>query len=213
MRQTEVLTAVGKYLAEHPDELVRIAKNALALRVGVPLAALRWVAARGKGRRLPSDVVVEAVPPGIRLAATLEVMGTRLRASSVIFVEQLRLSARELRVELRFSEVQLDLLGESRSPLAALLQSGALDLSKLGNLMKFMPKRPEYIIEAKDDRIVLDLKRHPALSTARADLLLRLITPIVTISAVGTEGEHLDLELSMFEDGVRAAVAGFVELL
>jgi hypothetical protein len=213
MRQTEVLTAVGKYLAEHPDELVRIAKNALTLRVGVPLAALRWVAARGKGRRLPTDVVVEAVPPGIRLGATLEVMGTRLRASSVIFVEQLRVSAQELRIELRFSEVQLDLLGESSSPLAALLRSGALDLTKLGNLMKFMPRRPEYIVEAKGDRIVLDLKKHPALATARADLLLRLITPIVTITEVGTDREHLDLKLSVFEDGVRAALAGFVELL
>jgi len=213
MRQTEVLTAVGKYLANHPEELVRIARNAVALRVGVPLAALRWVAARGKGRRLPSDVVVEAVPPGIRLAATLEVMGTRLRASSVIFVEQLRLSAEELVVELRFSETELQLLGESSSPLAALIRSGALDLSKLGNLMAFMPRRPEYIIEAKGDRIVLDLKKHPALSTERANLLLRLITPIVTIREIGTENEHLDLKLAVFEDGVRAAINSIIELL
>lgn len=213
MRQTEVLTAVGKYLANHPEELVRIARNAVALRVGVPLAALRWVAARGKGRRLPTDVVVEAVPPGIRLAATLEVMGTRLRASSVIFVEQLRLSAEELVVELRFSETELQLLGESSSPLAALIRSGALDLSKLGNLMAFMPRRPEYIVEAKGDRIVLDLKKHPALSTERANLLLRVITPIVTIREIGTENEHLDLKLAMFEDGVRAAVNSIIELL
>lgn len=213
MRQTEVLTAVGKYLAEHPEELVRIARKALALRVGVPLAAVRWVAARGKGRRLPKDVVVEAVPPGVRVAATVEVMGARLRASSVIFVEQLRLSARELVVELRFSEVELNLLGESSSPLAALLRSGALDLSKLGNLMAFMPRRPDYIVEARGDRIVFDLKRHPAFSTERADLLLRLITPIVTVREVGTENEHLDVKLAVFENGVRSAVASIVALL
>jgi hypothetical protein len=213
MRQTEVLTAVGKYLAEHPEELVRFAKKALALRVGVPLSALRWVAARGKGRRLPKDVVVEAVPPGIRLGATIEVMGARLRAASVIHVEKLRLSPEELRIELRFSEVQLTLLEESSSPLAALIQSGALDLTKLGNLMAFMPRRPDYIVEAKGDRIVLDLKRHPALSTARADLLLRVITPIVTITEVGTDTEHLDVKLALFEDGFRAAVATLVELL
>lgn len=213
MRQTEVLTAVGKYLAEHPEELVRIARKALALRVGVPLAALRWVAARGKGRRLPTDVVVEAVPPGVRVGATLEVMGTRLRASSVIFVEQLRLSPEELTIELRFSEVELQLLGESSSPLAALLRSGALDLSKLGNLMAFMPRRPEYIVEAKGDRIVLDLKRHPALSTERADMLLRLITPIVTITELGTDSEHLEVKLALFEDGVRAAVTSIIALL
>ncbi len=213
MRQTEVLTAAGKYLAEHPEELIRIARNAVAMRVGVPLAALRWVFARNKGRRLPTDLVVEAVPPGIRLGATVEVMGAKLRASSLIFVEHLRVSAEELRIELRFGETELKLLGESSSPLAALIRSGALDLTKLGSLVAFMPKRPEYIVEAKEDRIVLDLKRHPALSSARADLLLRLITPIVTVTKVGTDGEHLDLDLAVFEDGVRAAVGAIRELL
>ena len=213
MRQTEVLTAVGKYLAQHPEELVRIARNAAALRVGVPLAALRWLARRGKSRKLPTDVVVEAVPPGIRLGATLEVMGARLRASSLVFVDEIRLSPEELRIELRFSDAELALLGESSSPLAALIRSGALDLTKLGNLMAVMPRRPPYIVEAKGDRIVLDLKRHPALSTERADMLLRLITPIVTVTAVGTDTEHLDVKLAVFEDGVRAAVDAIIALL
>jgi hypothetical protein len=213
MRQAEALKAAGKYLAEHPRELLRIARNAASLRFGVPLAAVRWLAARGGGHRLPSDIVVEAVPPGIRVAATLELMGSRLRASSLVFVERIRVSSEELRVELRFSEADLKLLDESKSPLAALIRSGALDLTKVGNLVAVMPKRPPYLVEARGDRVVLDLKRHPALSTQRSDLLLRLITPIVTVTEVGTQPEHLDVKLGLFAEGVQAAVDAIRDLL
>src|SRR5687768_15535977 len=113
MLRKPVLTAVGKYLTEHPDELLRIARNAAALKVGVPLAAFRWLAARGKSRRLPTDVVVEAVPPGLRLGATLELMGAKLRVSSLVFVERVRLSSDELRFELRFSDADIRLIDES----------------------------------------------------------------------------------------------------
>lgn len=213
MRRSEVLTAIGRYLAEHPDELARIFRNARALKVGVPLAALRWLATRGKGRRLPTDVIVEAVPPGVRLGATLELMGAKLRASSLVFIERVRLSPEELRFELRFEEAAISLLDESSSPLAALIRSGALDLTKLGNLIAVMPKRPVYLVEAKGDRVVIDLKRLPALSTERADLLLRLITPIVTVTEIGTDSEHVDLKLALFEAGFRAAIEAFRDAL
>lgn len=213
MRRSEVLAAIGRYLAQHPDELTRIARNAAALKVGVPLAALRWLVTRGKGRRLPTDVVVEAVPPGIRLGATLELMGATLRASSVVFVEGVRLSSDELRFELRFSEAEVSLLDQSSSPLAALIRSGALDLTKLGNLVAVMPRRPAFLVEAKGDRVVVDLKRHPALSSERAELLLRLITPVITVTGVGTAPEHLELELALFERGVRAAIEALRDAL
>jgi hypothetical protein len=213
MRRSEVLTAIGRYLAEHPDELGRILRNARALKIGVPLAALRWLAERGSGRRLPTDVIVEAVPPGVRLGATLELMGAKLRASSIVFVERVRLSPEELRFELRFKEADISLLDDSSSPLAALIRSGALDLTKLGNLIAVMPRRPAYLVEAKGDRVVLDLKRLPALSSERADLLLRLITPVVTVTEIGTESEHLDLKLALFEAGVRAAIEAFRDAL
>lgn len=213
MRRAEVLKAIGKYLAEHPDELARIVRNAKARKVGVPLAALRWLATRGKSRRLPQDVVVESVPPGVRVAATLDVMGAKLRASSLVFVDGVRLSPEELRIELRFQEADIQLLDESSSPLAALIRSGALDLTKLGNLVAVMPRRPAWMVEAKGERVVVDLKRLPALSTERAELLLRLITPIVTVTGIGTEGEHLDLKLALFEAGVRAAIDAFRDAL
>jgi hypothetical protein len=213
MLRSPVLTAVGKYLADHPDELARIARNAAALKVGLPLAAIRWLAARGKSRRMPSDLLIEAVPPGLRLSATLELMNAKFGASSLVFVEAIRVSAEELRVELRFGEVEIELLDESSSPLAALIRSGALDLSKLGNLIAVMPKRPEFLVEAWGDRVVLDLKRHPKFASERAAMLLRLITPILTITQVSTDREHLDVQLELFTDGVRAAADAFRDLL
>jgi hypothetical protein len=130
-----------------------------------------------------------------------------------VFIEHVRLSPRELRFELRFDEAQISLLDESSSPLAALIRSGALDLTKLGNLIAVMPKRPAYLVEAKGDRVVVDLKRLPALSTDRAELLLRLITPIVTITEIGTDSEHVDLKLALFEAGLRAAIEAFRDAL
>ena len=84
---------------------------------GRAAAAFRWLAARGKRRRLPTDVVVEVLPDCA--SAQLELMGSKLRVSSLVFVERVRLSSDELRFELRFSDAEIRLLDESSSPLAA----------------------------------------------------------------------------------------------
>jgi hypothetical protein len=149
------------------------------------------------------------VPPGIRIAASVELMGAKMRAGALIFVEQIRLGTDELRIELRVSDVSLRLLERSDSPLAALIQSGALDLEKLGNLVAVMPRRPAFLVDASGDRIVIDLKRHPAFSGERVERLLGLITPLVTVTGVQTDLEHLDVELGVLSRGVAGAVASW----
>jgi hypothetical protein len=209
MLNPEVLQRACNYLAEHPEELVRMLRNAAGLRFGVPLAALRFMASRATGRRAPTDIEIEAVPPGIRIAASVELMGAKMRAGALIFVEQIRLGTDELRIELRVSDVSLRLLERSDSPLAALIQSGALDLEKLGNLVAVMPRRPAFLVDASGDRIVIDLKRHPAFSGERVERLLGLITPLVTVTGVQTDLEHLDVELGVLSRGVAGAVASW----
>ncbi len=208
MLDAGVLRTVGGYFVEHPEELVRIARNAAALKFGVPLAAVRWLASRAgaTARRAPSDVLIEAVPPGVRVGATLELMGTRLRASALIFVEELSLGTTELRIELRLAEVSLSLLDGSDSPLGALIRSGALDLTKVGNLVAVMPRRPSFLVEAKGDRIVLDLKRHPRFGSHKIETVLALLTPLVNLKGVSTDREHIDFEFSLFEQGLSAAL-------
>lgn len=213
MLKPEVLAAAGNYLVEHPRELLRLVRNAALLRFGVPLAALRWVATRAGGQRAPTDVEIEAVPPGVRVGATLELMGARLRASGIVFVEGVQLGPEELRVELRFADVRLTLLNESDSPIAALIRSGALDLTKLGNLVSVMPRRPKFLVEAKGDRVVLDLKRHPAFAGQRVETIVSLLTPLITVTGVSTDVEHLDVEFGVFQRGVAAALASWRALL
>jgi hypothetical protein len=104
--------------------------------------------------------------------------------------------------------VNLKLLGESDSPVATLIKSGALDLSKPGNLVKFLPKRPPAIVEAEDDRIVLDLMRVPAISNNFAlKRALEVVTPMLNVRAIETDRDHLYVALKASPRGLPAAIA------
>ncbi|MEB2311946.1 MAG: hypothetical protein OZ921_20530 [Sorangiineae bacterium] len=203
-----VVGAVGRYLKHHPEEPLRVAKNALFLRFGLPLDALRWAAGQLRGKHMPKDVQLEAVPPGIRVGASVDLMGTPVRASAVIFIERIRFNAEELRVEVRLADVALKVLDDAvESPVAALLKSGALDLSKPGNLAAYMPKRPPVLVEAEGDRVVIDLMKEPKLARdPRLARLIGLITPLLGVRAIETDWEHLDVALRPFPDGILEAV-------
>lgn len=206
-----VLEAATSYVRRHPEELLRVVKNAIGMRFGVPIVALRWLASNLDGKKAPKDVEIGAVPPGIRVAATLDLMGTTVRASAIVVIERLKLDAETLRIEIRLREVSLKVLDDRQeTPVAALLKSGALDLSKPGNLAAFMPRRPPLLVEAKDDRIVLDLMKHPKLARdVRFRRALHALAPLVTIRAIETEPDHLDVALRAFPDGLAEVVSGF----
>ena len=176
------------YLKQHPEEILRALRGALGLRVGVPMDTIRYFARElGGGPKAPKDVVVEAAPPGIRLAATVDAMGTPLRAVAVVYVEELDISLEQIRIGVRIEGLTLTVLGDSTSPVAGLLKSGALDLSKPGNLVAFMPKRPAALIDAKDDRIVVDLMKVPAIAdNPKVKQLLSVLTPVLGVRALKT---------------------------
>lgn len=203
-----LLEAVFAYLKEHPEELLRALKNALALRFGLPIDALRWLASRANGARAPRAVEIAAVPPGVRLAGSFDLMNTPLRASAEIFVERVEVDGERLLLEVRLANVSLKVESDSaESALAALLRSGALDLSKPGNLVAYMPKRPALLVEAKGDRIVLDLLRHPKFAkNAALRRWLGRIAPLVTVSAITADSEHLDVALRAFPAGFNNAL-------
>jgi hypothetical protein len=210
MEAIPVVEAAFSYLRQHPDELLRVLRNAVALRFGLPIAALRWLAGNTKAKKSPRDIVITAVPPGVRVEASFELMGTPLRAGAEVFVERVKLGPEELRFDIRLAKVSLKVLDDSvESPLAALLRSGALDLSKPGNLVAYMPKRPALLVEAKDDRISLDLFRHPKIGRdPRLKRLVSVLLPFITVSAIQTENDHLQVALRAFPDGVGQAFEG-----
>jgi len=204
-----ILRQASTYLREHPEEIVRALKGAIGLRFGVPIDALRYLIREfGNGKKAPKDVVIEAAPPGIRLAATVDAMGTTLRAALVLFVEELSVTTTEIRIGARISEMSLKVLSEAESPLAGLIKSGALDLSKPGNLVAFMPKRPAALVDAKDDRVVLDLMKVPSIAeNVRFKRALAVVTPVVGVRAIKTKDDHLDVHFKADLSGVPAAFA------
>ena len=157
----ETVDAVRTYLRTHPEEIGRAVRSALGLRFGVPLAALRWLGQQAERSGKVEDFQIDSIPPGIRLSGNVDLMNTPIRAGAIIFVERVVFNDEELTVALRLEEVSLKLNGESESPVAALIKSGALDLSNPGTLVNFMPNRSPVLAEANGNRIVLDLMRDP----------------------------------------------------
>lgn len=206
-----LLGSAKNYVLQHPEELLRAGKNALFWRFGVPLDLLRWLAEQLPGQKAPKNIQIEAVPPGVRLGATLDLMGTVVRASGILYVEHVRFNAEELRLELRLADVSLKLLKDAPTPVATLIKSGALDLSKPGNLVAYMPKRPAFLVEAKDDRIVVDLMKHPTI--ARQNKWVGLVTPFVSVGAIRTDWEHLDVTLRPLQHGISQAISSVRERL
>jgi hypothetical protein len=217
--------AVG-YVRKNPDEVVKAAINAATLRFGVPLAALRYFAleasnhsdsaqsARGprdgassRKSKMPKDIELGSAPPALRLSATVDAMGTNLRASANVKVDEVVISPDTLRIGIRLTDVKVALIGESDSPVATLVKSGALDLSKPGNLVKFIPKRPAAIVESDGDRIVVDLMKVPQLAAnERLRRVLAILTPLVGIRGIETDRDHVYVMLRATPRGLLQAI-------
>jgi hypothetical protein len=201
-----IRAAVG-YVRKNPDEVVRAAVNATGLRFGVPLATLRWFAGQIQGKKAPKDVEITSAPPALRLSAIVDAMGTPVRATAAIKVDEVTISTEAVRIGVRLRDVKLALVGDSESPVATLIKSGALDLSKPGNLVKFVPKKPPVVVEADGDRIVVDLMKVPKLANdKRVKRFISVLAPVVGIHAIETDRDHLYVKL-------RATPAGLPEAL
>jgi hypothetical protein len=204
-----LLNAAVDYVRRNPDELVKAAINAAGLRFGVPLAALRYLTAQAKlPKKAPKDIDIGSAPPAIRVGLSVDAMGTPVRASAAIRIDEIDLSPDAMRIGLKLSDVKLTLLGESDAPVATLIKSGALDLSKPGNLVKFLPKRPPAIVEADGDRIVIDLMKVPAVADNwRLRKALAIVTPVVNVRAVETDRDHLYVALRASPRGLPRALS------
>ncbi|HTB73388.1 MAG TPA: hypothetical protein VK762_09105 [Polyangiaceae bacterium] len=204
-----LLNAAVDYIRRNPDELVRAAVNAAGLRFGIPLAALRYLSAQAKlPRKAPKDIEIGSSPPALRISLSVDAMGTPLRASAAIKIDEIDLSPEALRIGIKLSDVKLALIGDSNAPVATLIKSGALDLSKPGNLVKFLPKRPPAIVDAEEDRIVIDLMKVPAI--AGNEVLRRalaIVTPVMNVRAVETDRDHLYVALRASPRGLPRAFA------
>ncbi len=187
--------------------MLSMARHALGMRLAVPLDAIRWfIANTPPSRKAPQDVTISAKPPAIAVGATIDLMGTTVRASASIRVDRIEIGEETFKVALRISDVSMKVLGDSMTPVAGLIKSGALDLSKPGNLAKFMPKRPAVLVEAHDDVVVLDLMQNPKFaSNERVRMLLGTVTPVLQVASMTTDGDFLVLQLKASPFGLPRA--------
>jgi hypothetical protein len=118
MKPLAVVERAIAWVRSHPEDLMGAALDAVALKLTVPLDALRFLASRLDGKNAPEDVEIVAVPPGLRVGATVTAMKTRLRASGTLLVDEMRLGPSEMRFSVRLRHVSLAVLGRSESPVS-----------------------------------------------------------------------------------------------
>lgn len=203
-----IFSAAVGYVRKNPDEIVKVAVNAASGRFGVPLAALRYLASQApSGKRMPKDIELGTAPPALRLSATVDAMGTSLRAAGAIKVDHVEIATDTLRIGVRLNDLKLSVIGESDSPVAMLVKSGALDLSKPGNLVKHLPKKPPVIVEAEGDRVVVDLMRVPSIAAnPTVQKVLSILTPLVGIRGIETDRDHLYVNVRATPRGLKQAI-------
>jgi hypothetical protein len=202
------LRSAGRFMVKNPTTMLSMARHALGMRIAIPLDTVRWfIANTPPSKKAPQDVTITPRPPAIGLGATIDLMGTTVRAGASIRVEQIEVTDHKFKVTLRLSDVTMKVLGESFTPVAGLIKSGALDLSKPGNLANFMPKKPDVLVSAKDDVIVLDLMKNPKIrQNDKVRRVLETLTPVVNVSGLSTDRDLLVIQ-------IRATPLGFPRAL
>ncbi len=193
------------YVRRHPDELGRVLKDLGRLRVGVPVAALRYVFERLAERGGPENLTFEPVPPGFRVGADVDLMQTPVRAETTVYVEDVAIGEDTFRVELRLEDTRMEVRSDGKTPVAALIRSGALDLTKAGSLAAHLPGLDALLAESHDNRLVIDLQRHPALADPLVRRLVAVVTSMLTIRSVETEHDRLSVGFRAFPRGLRGA--------
>ncbi|MCA9601436.1 MAG: hypothetical protein R3A78_13225 [Polyangiales bacterium] len=202
----DAAVAAGNYLRRNPGEIARTLRNALGLRVGVPLDVFRWLAEQAERQGKLEQVVITPRSPGVHFSAILDAMRTPVRASAALYIERVNLDAHELRVELRVEDVSLELVGDSDSPVALLIKSGALDVSRPGNLVRHVPNLPAFIVDSRENRIVLDLLKHPKITNnAATRSAIALVTSLLTVHGVEFDRSHVDVSFRAIPRGVFSA--------
>jgi hypothetical protein len=208
------LRSAGRFMVRNPTTMLSMARHALGMRIAIPLDSLRWfIANTPPSKKAPQDITITPRPPAIGIGATIDLMGTTVRAGASIRIDQIEVSDSKFKVTLRLNDVTMKVLGESFTPVAGLIKSGALDLSKPGNLAKFMPKKPAMLVEAHDDVIVLDLMQNPKFAeNDKVRGVLGTLTPVVQVSGLSTEGDFLILQLRASPFGIPRALSAARQL-
>ncbi len=209
MSVSGALMSAQRYLRKHPTTVVSLARHAFKRELAIPLDAIRWALAEAlTGKSAPEQVDLISRAPALGVSAAFEVMGNRLTAGASIRVRELRADAERLVIVLQFSQVKAA-ADDAKSNVGKLLASGALNLSKPFDLLKFAPKRPKIIVGGSGDTFELDLLQVPDLARNKIfRKALATLAPVVDIEDVRTEGDWLVVQVRPRPSGLPAAARG-----
>ncbi len=189
-----------------PDTATRWIHDATSNRFRFPLARISWVAnaLAGRIKRGPRDIEITDSSPGLRVAATVDLFGTDLRASAVLRFNRVALSSTTMTIDVAVSSVLLRLVDEAvDSPVATLIRSGVLDFRRPGNLVTTMPFRPAIIQGGKDDVITLDLSKSSFLARRpQFSHLVAFVLSVLAVDQIDVDSEDLRVKLRYFPEGV-----------
>lgn len=201
MEPRRAIESTVRYLASRPDEIVRFVRGGLGMRLGVPLAAFRWILAE-LTEEAGLDAKLDVDPPGLQFAATLDRMRTRMRIRAGLFIQNIEISDRRIALTLRIEGLKIDILSEEKTQLSALIKSGALDLSRPGDLVKELPDIPEVVVRAEGTKIELDLMRSQRFQDSRLREVVNVLSALVTVNDIRTERtEHIDVSFRTLPRG------------
>lgn len=192
-----LIKSAGKYTASHPRLLGDIARHAFGGRLAIPLDILRWAASKVPDKQA-KDLTVLAQPPALGVGATANLMGTELRIDAAIYFESIEASNDSLKVTFTVGDLRASVLNNLQGNLAKMLASGVLNLKKPAQMLNMVGKKPPFIIEAKDDRFVVEVMKIGKLAqNPRVQKLLAAVTPVVKIVEVRTEDDLLVIGLNL----------------
>jgi hypothetical protein len=190
------------YLRSHPSMLWQAALNAARFELSLPVDVLRWVIDRRPPGKGPTRIELFEADPALGLSLAVDLYGTELAIAAKITVESLENADSQLRLTLRIRD--LEVKAPPASPAAMMVQS--LDLSRPGSLMTMMPARHAALVDATDDRFVLDLLKIPALGN---NLRLRRVLAalsFVRVTHVRADGDLIAIGVDVSPLGIPAAI-------
>lgn len=201
-----LIKSAGKYTASHPRVLGDIVRHAFGGRLAIPLDVLRWATTLVPEKQA-KDLTVLAQPPAVGVGATLNLMGTEMRVDGAITFETIDASTDAVKIAFRVGDLRASVLNNLQGNLAKLLASGVINLKKPASLLNFVPKKPPALVEAKDDRFVIDLVKIPKLAqNPRFQKALAAITPVLQIAQIRTEDDLLIIGLNIAPSKIIEAV-------
>ncbi len=197
--------SAGRYTLDNLNLIPSMSKQVSKLQIPIPLDMFRWFATNipFKGPLVPSDITIEGDDQAVRITSTLTFMGAIFHTKLRIKVTDLIIDNDQCRIALYIDEVDLNVQGDANAPIAMLLKSGSLDLSKPGNILNFLPIKIPGVVSAKNNDITVDLFKIPVIATNDVvRKIMSLLTPVINISAIYVEEDMLVFSLRTTPLGV-----------